>query len=202
MNYKIYNGSFWGIFYQYWSPLSYIWLTKHVRLITFELVWQGLRSKAASIISLEFLICHRAHVTEKRFRFEKISTTHDNLNTFGVWSISLSIFSLWLGSTSGDLQFPISIFSCTNCSRNRGHFLFGYAAVLFSRNVKIGVMTGLIALTIDFDHLLSAVGLEIETRLAQSIPCAIMSCRIWLQMSCSCKYIQSHQISSIYDFWV
>jgi hypothetical protein len=57
-----------------------------------------------------------------------------------------------------------------------GHFLFGYAAALLSRNVKIGVMTGLMALTIDFDHLLSAVGLDIETRLAHSIPFAIMSC--------------------------
>jgi hypothetical protein len=47
---------------------------------------------------------------------------------------------------------------------------------ILSRNVKIGVMTGLMALTIDFDHLLSAVGLEIETRLAHSIPFAIMSC--------------------------
>ena len=37
-------------------------------------------------------------------------------------------------------------------------------------------MTGLMALTIDFDHLLSAVGLEIETRLAHSIPFAIISC--------------------------
>jgi H+/gluconate symporter-like permease len=32
------------------------------------------------------------------------------------------------------------------------------------------------ALTIDFDHLLSAVGLENQTRLAHSIPFAIMSC--------------------------
>ena len=55
-----------------------------------------------------------------------------------------------------------------------GHFLFGYAA-LFSRNVKIGVLTGLMALTIDFDHLLSAVGLGNVTRLADSIPFAIMS---------------------------
>ena len=35
-----------------------------------------------------------------------------------------------------------------------GHFLFGYAAALTSRSIKISVITGLMALAIDFDHLM------------------------------------------------
>src|SRR5215831_7076584 len=93
---------------------------------------------------------------------------------FGALAFLYSFFGLLQHVTTHNFQFQP--FQVPTVQEIEGHFLFGYAAALFSRNVKIGVMTGLMALTIDIDHLLSAVGLEIETRLAHSIPFAIMSC--------------------------
>src|SRR5215467_6384060 len=93
---------------------------------------------------------------------------------FGALAFLYSFFGLLQHVATYNFQFQP--FQVPTVQEIGGHFLFGYAAALFSRNVKIGVMTGLMAFTIDFDHLLSAVGLEIETRLAHSIPFAIISC--------------------------
>ena len=94
---------------------------------------------------------------------------------FGALAFLYSFFGL-VQHVANTYNFQFQPFQVPTVQEIGGHFLFGYAAALLSRNVKIGVMTGLMALTIDFDHLLSAVGLEIETRLAHSIPFAIMSC--------------------------
>jgi hypothetical protein len=94
---------------------------------------------------------------------------------FGALAFLYSFFGL-IQHVTNTYNFQFQPFQVPTVQEIGGHFLFGYAAALLSRNVKIGVMTGLMALTIDFDHLLSAVGLEIETRLAHSIPFAIMSC--------------------------
>ena len=91
---------------------------------------------------------------------------------FGALAFLYSFFGLLQHVTTHNFQFQP--FQVPTVQEIGGHFLFGYAAAVFSRNVKIGVMTGLMALTIDFDHLLSAVGLGDVTRLAHSIP--IMSC--------------------------
>jgi hypothetical protein len=57
-----------------------------------------------------------------------------------------------------------------------GHFLFGFApAIAASRNFKIGILVGLMALTIDADHLLNAVKLPVQGRLDHSIFFAILS---------------------------
>ncbi len=57
-----------------------------------------------------------------------------------------------------------------------GHFLFGFApAIAASRNLKIGILVGLMALTIDADHLLNAVKLPVQGRLDHSIFFAILS---------------------------
>jgi hypothetical protein len=95
--------------------------------------------------------------------------------TFGALAFLYSFFGL-VQHLANTYNFQFQPFQVPTVQEIGGHFLFGYAAALLSRNVKIGVMTGLMALTIDFDHLLSAVGLENQTRLAHSIPFAIMSC--------------------------
>lgn len=56
-----------------------------------------------------------------------------------------------------------------------GHFLFGFIISMPFRNVKICILTGLMALTIDSDHLLNITGLHIQGRIDHSIPFAILS---------------------------
>jgi hypothetical protein len=94
---------------------------------------------------------------------------------FGALAFLYSFFGL-VQHVANTYNFQFQPFQVPTVQEIGGHFLFGYAAALPSRNVKIAVMTGLVALTIDFDHLLSAVGFENQTRLAHSIPFAIMSC--------------------------
>jgi LexA-binding, inner membrane-associated putative hydrolase len=94
---------------------------------------------------------------------------------FGALAFLYSFFGL-VQHAAYPYNFQFHLFQVPPVQEIGGHFLFGYAAALLSRNVKIGVIVGLMALTIDFDHLLSAVGLENVTRLAHSIPFAIMSC--------------------------
>lgn len=50
-----------------------------------------------------------------------------------------------------------------------GHFLFGFIVGIPTRNLKIATLTGLMALTIDFDHLLFVAGSHIQSRIAHSI---------------------------------
>src|SRR5215469_9873118 len=94
---------------------------------------------------------------------------------FGALAFLYSFFSL-IQHVANTYNFQFHPFQVPSVQEIGGHFLFGYVAALFSRNVKIGVIAGLMALTIDFDHLLSAVGLVNVTRLAHSIPFAMMSC--------------------------
>jgi hypothetical protein len=56
-----------------------------------------------------------------------------------------------------------------------GHFLFGFIVSLPLRNLKIAILTGLMALTIDSDHLLNFSGLHIQGRIDHSIAFAILS---------------------------
>jgi len=56
-----------------------------------------------------------------------------------------------------------------------GHFLFGYVVALPTRNLKMGVLSGLLALTIDADHLLNAAGFDIQARMGHSVSFAILS---------------------------
>lgn len=94
---------------------------------------------------------------------------------FGALAFLYSFFGL-VEHVANTYNFQFQPFQVPSVQEIGGHFLFGYAAALPSRSIKIAVMTGLMALTIDFDHLLSAVGLGNVTRLAHSIPFAIMSC--------------------------
>jgi hypothetical protein len=56
-----------------------------------------------------------------------------------------------------------------------GHFLFGYIVALPTRNLKIGVLAGLMALAIDADHLLMATGADAQGRMSHSVSFAILS---------------------------
>ncbi|HET7147748.1 MAG TPA: metal-dependent hydrolase [Candidatus Nitrosopolaris sp.] len=56
-----------------------------------------------------------------------------------------------------------------------GHFLFGYIVALPTRNLKIGVLAGLMALAIDADHVLNAAGTAIQGRMSHSVSFAILS---------------------------
>ena len=94
---------------------------------------------------------------------------------FGALAFLYSFFGL-VEHVANTYNFQFQPFQVPSVQEIGGHFLFGYAAALPSRSIKISVITGLMALTIDFDHLLSAVGLVNVTRLAHSIPFAIMSC--------------------------
>jgi hypothetical protein len=56
-----------------------------------------------------------------------------------------------------------------------GHFLFGYIVALPTRNLKIGVLAGLMALAIDADHVLNAAGADVQGRMSHSVSFAILS---------------------------
>lgn len=56
-----------------------------------------------------------------------------------------------------------------------GHFLFGYIVALPTRNIKLGMLAGLMALTIDADHLLNAAGFEIQGRMGHSVSFAVLA---------------------------
>jgi hypothetical protein len=56
-----------------------------------------------------------------------------------------------------------------------GHFLFGVIVSIPLRNIKASILIGLMALTIDSDHLLNITGLHIQARIDHSIPFAIIS---------------------------
>ena len=58
-----------------------------------------------------------------------------------------------------------------------GHFLYGFlaAAIAAGKNVKIGILVGLMALTIDADHILNMAKVSVQGRLDHSIVFAILS---------------------------
>ena len=92
-----------------------------------------------------------------------------------------------------------------------GHFLFGVIVSIPMRNVKVSILMGLMALTIDSDHLLNLTGFHIQARIDHSIPFGIMSSilmglvagRVYCKISReNRKHTTSHQtISSFFIFF-
>jgi hypothetical protein len=70
---------------------------------------------------------------------------------------------------------PLEPFRLLTIQEIGGHFLFGFIVSLPLRNLKIAILTGLMALTIDSDHLLNFSGLHIQGRIDHSIAFAILS---------------------------
>jgi hypothetical protein len=94
---------------------------------------------------------------------------------FGAFALLYSFSGLLEIGGNNNNNFPFQPFQYQTLQEIGGHFLFGYIVALPSRNLKIGIITGLMALTMDFDHLLNAVGFELQSRLAHSIPFVIIS---------------------------
>ncbi len=93
---------------------------------------------------------------------------------FGALGLLYS-FSGLLQEGGNNNNFPVQPFQGLTVQEIGGHFVFGYVVALPSRNLKIGVIAGLMALTMDFDHILNATGFNLEGRLDHSIPFAILS---------------------------
>lgn len=56
-----------------------------------------------------------------------------------------------------------------------GHFLFGAIVAIPTKNIKIILLAGLMALTIDSDHLLNIAGFHVQGRLDHSVLFAVLS---------------------------
>jgi hypothetical protein len=70
---------------------------------------------------------------------------------------------------------PLDAFHALTVKEIGGHFLFGFIVGIPLRNLKVSVLTGLMALTIDSDHLLNINGFHLEGRIDHSIPFAFLS---------------------------
>ena len=84
----------------------------------------------------------------------KYSTVFLIASIFGALAFLYSFF----GFLSNQTTARFDTFGSLTPQEIGGHFLFGYIVALPTRNLKIGVLAGLMALTIDADHLLNAAG--------------------------------------------
>ena len=91
---------------------------------------------------------------------------------FGVLGFLYSFFGLFEQTRN---VVPLEPFRLLTIQEIGGHFLFGFIVSLPLKNLKIAILTGLMALTIDSDHLLNFSGLHIQGRIDHSIAFAIIS---------------------------
>lgn len=70
---------------------------------------------------------------------------------------------------------PLEVFRILTVQEVGGHFIFGFLVGLPSKNLRVALLTGLMALTIDADHFLNIAGFHIQGRIDHSIPFAISS---------------------------
>ena len=71
---------------------------------------------------------------------------------------------------------PLEIFRSLTVQEIGGHFLFGFIpAAAATRNLRIAVLVGLMALTIDADHALNLAKLPVQGRLDHSIIFTLLS---------------------------
>ena len=85
----------------------------------------------------------------------KYSTVFLIASIFG----ALAFLYSFLGLLSNQTTSRFDTFGSLTPQEIGGHFLFGYIVALPARNLKIGVLAGLMALAIDADHVLNAAGL-------------------------------------------
>ena len=95
---------------------------------------------------------------------------------------------------------PLEVFRILTVQEIGGHFVFGFLVGLPSKNLSIALLTGLMALTIDADHLLNISGIHIQGRIDHSIPFAISSAVI-IGIAAMCisntKILQSNRNKTI-----
>jgi hypothetical protein len=101
----------------------------------------------------------------------KYSTVFLIASIFGALAF---LYSFW-GLLSNQTTARFDTFGSLTPQEIGGHFLFGYIVALPTRNLKLGVLAGLMALTIDADHLLNAAGVDVQGRMSHSISFAILS---------------------------
>jgi hypothetical protein len=90
---------------------------------------------------------------------------------FGALAFLYSFFGFLGNQTTPRLD----VFGSLTPQEIGGHFLFGYIVGLPTRNLKIAVFVGLMALAIDADHLLIAAGTDVQGRMSHSVSFAILS---------------------------
>jgi hypothetical protein len=73
--------------------------------------------------------------------------------------------------TNGRLE----IFGSLTPQEIGGHFGFGFVAGLGFRKLRTAMLCGLMALAVDADHILSASGFEVQSRMSHSIPFTIIA---------------------------
>jgi LexA-binding, inner membrane-associated putative hydrolase len=100
----------------------------------------------------------------------KLSTIFLIASVFGAFSFFFSFLGFFDNQPTTQI---IDFRSSISPQEFGGHFLFGYMVALPTRNLKIGVLAGLMALAIDTDHILNASGSQTSIRLSHSIPFSI-----------------------------
>jgi len=91
---------------------------------------------------------------------------------FGVMGALYSFFGLFQQTNQFIILEPFRLITAQELG---GHLLFGALVAIPSRNIKIILLTALMAVTIDSDHLLNIVGFHVQGRLDHSIFFAILS---------------------------
>src|SRR5919198_5443815 len=92
---------------------------------------------------------------------------------FGLLGFVYSFFGL-LDKTEKNI-ISLEPFRLLTLNELGGHFLFGVVISIPLRSIKASILIGLMALTIDSDHLLNIAGFHIQGRVDHSIPFAIVS---------------------------
>jgi hypothetical protein len=91
-----------------------------------------------------------------------------------VFGVSAFLYSFF-GYFSSAPPTVFSLVSSLTFQEIGGHFLFGYIVALPTRNLKLALMGGLMALTIDADHAMNALGFHLQGRISHSISFAFIS---------------------------
>ncbi|MGB7956258.1 MAG: metal-dependent hydrolase [Candidatus Nitrosopolaris sp.] len=89
--------------------------------------------------------------------------------------VALAFLYSFFGLLSNQTTARFDTFGSLTPQEIGGHFLFGYIVALPTRNLKIGVLAGLMALAIDADHVLNAAGADVQGRISHSVSFAILS---------------------------
>src|ERR671931_1984316 len=92
---------------------------------------------------------------------------------FGLLGFVYSFFGL-LDKTEKNI-ISLEPFRLLTLNELGGHLLFGVVISIPLRSIKASILIGLMALTIDSDHLLNIAGFHIQGRVDHSIPFAIVS---------------------------
>jgi hypothetical protein len=106
---------------------------------------------------------------------------------FGIQGFLYSFFGLFEQTRNIIMLEP---FHALTIQETGGHFLFGFIVGIAVRSVKVAILTGLMALAIDSDHLLNIVGFHIQDRIDHSILFAILSSILMSLIATKIPYVR------------